>query len=116
MTDESELIEDDNLKYFNDSKDHINELIEYYNSFSEMINNLVSLNENNIANNTNRVMKVLTIIATIFIPLTFIAGIYGMNFTNMPELQWENGYYFALIFMFVVGLGIIGLMKWKKWF
>jgi magnesium transporter len=116
MTDESELIEDDNLKYFNDSKDHINELIEYYNSFSEMINNLVSLNENNMANNTNRVMKVLTIIATIFIPLTFIAGIYGMNFTNMPELQWENGYYFALILMFVVGLGIVALMKWKKWF
>lgn len=116
MTDESELIEDDNLKYFNDNRDHINELIEYYNSFSEMINNLVSLNENNIANNTNRVMKVLTIIATIFIPLTFMAGIYGMNFTNMPELQWEYGYYLALSLMLVVGLGIVGLMKWKKWF
>ncbi len=116
MTDESELIEEDNLKYFNDSKDHINEFIEYYNSFSEMINNLISLNENNLANNTNRVMKVLTIIATVFIPLTFIAGIYGMNFSNMPELQWQHGYYFALIFMFVIGVAIVGLMKWKKWF
>lgn len=116
MTDESELIEDENLKYFNDSKDHINELIEYYNSFAEMINNLVSLNENNIANNTNRVMKVLTIIATVFIPLTFIAGIYGMNFSNMPELNWQYGYYYALFFMFVIGLAIVGLMKWKKWF
>ena len=116
MTDESELIEDENLKYFNDSKDHINELIEYYNSFAEMINNLVSLNENNIANNTNRVMKVLTIIATVFIPLTFIAGIYGMNFSNMPELNWQYGYYYALFFMFVIGIVIVGLMKWKKWF
>lgn len=116
MSDGSELIEDDNLKYFNDSKDHINEFIEYYNSFSEMITNLVSLNENILANNTNRVMKVLTIIATVFIPLTFIAGIYGMNFTNMPELEWQHGYYSALILMFVIGIGIVGLMKWKKWF
>lgn len=116
LKDESELIIITNVKYFNDCKDHVSELIEFYNSFTEMVNNLISLNENNLAHNTNRVMKVLTIIATIFIPLTFIAGIYGMNFVNMPELQWENGYYFALTIMLFIGLFIFGILKWKKWF
>lgn len=116
LSDESELIDEDNYKFYNDCKDHINELIEYYNSFGEMINNLVTLNENNLNNNTNRIMKVLTIIATIFIPLTFIAGIYGMNFEYMPELSWKYGYFAAILSMFLIGLLILIFMKKKKWF
>jgi magnesium transporter len=115
LTDDSDLIEEDNFKYFNDCKDHINELIEYYNSFGEMINNLVTLNENNLNNNTNKVMKLLTIIATIFIPLTFIAGIYGMNFQFMPELEWRYGYFIALSLMVLTGVVILLIMKRKKW-
>jgi magnesium transporter len=63
----------------------------------------------------NEVMKVLTIIATIFIPLTFIAGIYGMNFTNMPELQYKYGYYVVWIVMLVVLIGMLIYFKRKKW-
>lgn len=116
LSDESELIDDDNYKFYNDCKDHINELIEYYNSFGEMINTLVTLNENNLNNNTNRIMKVLTIIATIFIPLTFIAGIYGMNFEYIPELSWKYGYFAAIFSMILIGLFILIYMKKKKWF
>lgn len=115
LSNELEFINKDNIKYFNDCKDHVNELIEYYYSFEAAINNLISFNESNLANNTNKIMKVLTIIATIFIPLTFIAGIYGMNFKYIPELEWEYGYYYSLSIMLLVGLIIIGFMKWKKW-
>ena len=63
----------------------------------------------------NEVMKVLTIIATIFIPLTFIAGVYGMNFSNMPELQYKYGYYIVWGVMLVVGLLLAYFFKKKKW-
>lgn len=115
LADESELIEEDNFRYFNDCKDHINELTEFYNSFGEIINNLIILNENNLNSSTNKIMKLLTIISTIFIPLTFIAGLYGMNFNNMPELNWEYGYFFALSLMAGIGLIIVSIMKHKKW-
>lgn len=115
ITDDNDLIEEDNFKYFNDCKDHVNELIEYYHSFNEMINNLITLNESNLNNQTNRIMKVLTIIATIFIPLTFIAGLYGMNFEYMPELKWKYGYFIALGTMILLGIIILIFMKKKKW-
>ena len=112
---ESAEIYETNEKYLNDLKDHINDLIEHYNSFSEITKSLIVLNDNNINTNTNKVMKRLTITATIFIPLTFIAGIYGMNFKYMPELDWQYGYPFMLGLMFVVGAGLLLLMKFKKW-
>jgi magnesium transporter len=115
LADESELIEEDNFRYFNDCKDHINELTEFYNSFGEIINNLIILNENNLNSSTNKIMKLLTIISTIFIPLTFIAGLYGMNFSHMPELEWKYGYFFALSLMALIGFIIVGIMKHKKW-
>ena len=116
LNEKYELIDKKNYSFFNDCKDHVNELIEYYNSFTDMLQSLVNLNENNIVNNTNKVMKILTIIATIFIPLTFVAGIYGMNFKNMPELEWEYGYQFAIGLMIFIGLVILGFMKKKNWF
>lgn len=116
LSTDSELIYDDNFKYFNDCKDHTNELIEYYHTFEELIHSLIAFNESNLNSNTNRIMKVLTIIATIFIPLTFIAGVYGMNFEFMPELKWRFGYYYSLGLMLFVGLIILGTMKAKKWF
>ncbi|MBU1099432.1 MAG: magnesium/cobalt transporter CorA [Bacteroidetes bacterium] len=113
---ETELIHNTHQKYLNDLKDHVEELVEHNNSFNEYAKNLILLNDNNLNTNTNRVMKVLTIIATIFIPLTFIAGIYGMNFKYMPELEAEFGYPLILGVMAFVGFGLVGLMKWKKWF
>jgi magnesium transporter len=63
----------------------------------------------------NNVMKVLTIIATIFIPLTFIAGVYGMNFKYMPELEWDWGYFAVLALMFLVAVGMLIFFRRKKW-
>ena len=60
-------------------------------------------------------MKILTVISTIFIPLTFIVGVYGMNFDNMPELHWENGYYYTWVLMVLVAVGMIVYLKRKKW-
>ena len=68
-----------------------------------------------ISNKMNEVMKVLTIIATIFIPLTFIAGVYGMNFENMPELKWPWGYPVVWIIMLVLGIIMVIYFKRKKW-
>ena len=115
LSDEPEMMEEDNNSFFNDCKDHINELIEYYHWFMELTNNLISLNENNLNNNTNRIMKLLTIIATIFIPLTFIAGLYGMNFEYMPELKWRYGYFVAIGVMLAIGIIILFIMRKKKW-
>jgi magnesium transporter len=69
-----------------------------------------------ISNKMNEVMKFLTIFAAIFIPLTFIAGIYGMNFEYMPELKWPHGYFMALGIMTSLGLGMIIYFKKRKWF
>jgi magnesium transporter len=81
-----------------------------------MINNLIVFNENNLNNNTNRIMKVLTIIATIFIPLTFIAGVYGMNFEYIPELKWKYGYFVTIFIMIIITVVILAFMKKKKWY
>ncbi len=83
--------------------------------YREMIWSLMDMYMTTISNKMNEVMKVLTIIATIFIPLTFIAGIYGMNFTNMPELQYKYGYYIVWIVMVVVLIGMLVYFKRKKW-
>lgn len=68
------------------------------------------------SNRMNEIMKVLTIVSVIFIPLTFIVGVYGMNFENMPELKTANGYYYTIVVMFFIVLVMLGYFKWKKWF
>lgn len=112
---ESDLFEEETFVFFNDLLDHTKQIMEIYNSFSDTISSLVDLNNSNLSNNMNAVMKMLTLIATIFIPLTFIAGIYGMNFSNMPELQWEYGYFVTIAVMIFIGLTMYFYMKWKKW-
>jgi len=77
---------------------------------------MVDIYLSTISNKMNEVMKVLTIIATIFIPLTFIAGVYGMNFYNMPELHWHYGYFIVLFVMFIVFVWMFIYFKRKKWF
>ena len=63
----------------------------------------------------NRIMMILTIVSSIFIPLTFIAGLYGMNFEYMPELQMKYGYFFAIGFMTIIGLSMLAWFKYKGW-
>ena len=76
---------------------------------------LMEMYMSNMSNKMNEVMKVLTIMASIFIPLTFIAGIYGMNFDHMPELHTKNGYYYVWAVMIALFIGMMFYFKKKKW-
>ena len=64
----------------------------------------------------NEIMKTLTIVSAIFIPLTFIVGVYGMNFDNMPELRYQNGYFYILLLMLAIGIAMVVYFKKRRWF
>lgn len=115
LREEPELIEEVNTKYFRDVLDHIHYTAETLSGFEESINGLMDLYNAIINNRLNNIMKTLTIISSIFIPLSFIAGIYGMNFEYMPELHWKYGYYTVLGVMCMVGIGMMIFMIRKKW-
>jgi len=112
---ESSLISDATSPYLRDVYDHTIQVIDTVESFRDMVSGMLDIYLSSISNRMNAVMKVLTIIATIFIPLTFIAGIYGMNFKFMPELEWKWGYFIVLIIMAVVAAVMLIYFKRKKW-
>ncbi|MGB3607070.1 MAG: magnesium/cobalt transporter CorA [Psychroserpens sp.] len=112
---ESSLIEQKTHSYLRDLYDHIIQVNESVDLYREMIWSLMDMYMTIISNKMNEIMKVLTIIATIFIPLTFIAGIYGMNFQNMPELSTENGYFVLLGIMFLLFLLMLLYFRRKGW-
>jgi magnesium transporter len=112
---ESELIQSSTEAYLRDVYDHTIQVIDTVESFRDMIASMLDLYLSSISNRMNEVMKVLTIIATIFIPLTFVAGIYGMNFENMPELKWKLGYLGVWVIMIIITAGMIYYFKKKKW-
>ncbi len=112
---ESTAIASDNRKYFEDVLDHVNHINQDIEVQRDMLNGYVDVYNANVNNRMNNVMKTLTIIATIFIPLTFMAGIYGMNFENMPELKWQYGYPALLSVMFVSGVIMFIYMKRRDW-
>ncbi len=113
---ESNLIRKQNRGFYTDVLDHLKHLLQNLEGYRETTTSLMELNISNNANRGNEVMKTLTIIATIFIPLTFLAGIYGMNFQYMPELSLKWGYPVLLGVMLAAGLGMFFYMKRKKWF
>jgi magnesium transporter len=112
---ESSLIKESTVPYLRDVYDHVIHVIDSIDIYREMISSMLDMYLSSVSNRLNSVMKVLTIIATIFMPLTFIVGVYGMNFKYMPELEWHYGYPLVWIVM----VGIAGLMlyyfKRKKW-
>ncbi|KPJ69508.1 magnesium transporter [candidate division WOR-1 bacterium DG_54_3] len=112
---ESALIQNTTEAYLRDVYDHTIQVVDSIESYREMASGLLDIYLSSISNRMNEVMKVLTIIATIFIPLTFIAGIYGMNFKYMPELGWPWGYPLVLGVMILIGLVMIAYFKRKKW-
>lgn len=116
ISDEPDQISESNYKYLNDIKDHVQYNFELVESFKEDQRSLVELNQSNQSNSMTQVMKTLTIITSIFIPLTFIVGLYGMNFHYMPELTWRWGYFGVLGFMVIVTALMIWYMKRKRWF
>ncbi len=81
----------------------------------EMLRDLMEMHKANINQSMNQVMKTLTVITAVFIPLTFVAGVYGMNFVTMPEIPWKYGYVYALVLMAMIALGMILYMKRRKW-
>ena len=112
---ESELIKDDTIVYIRDIYDHTIQVIDSMDSLHEVLSGLHDVYLSSMSNKMNEIMKVLTIFAAIFIPLTFLAGIYGMNFEYMPELRWRWGYYIILVCMLALGTGMILYFKKKKW-
>jgi magnesium transporter len=113
---ENPLVKKKTNPFINDVYEHVIEIIENLEIQRESISALVELFMSNLSLKQNEVMKTLTIIATIFIPLTFIAGVYGMNFEFMPELGWKYGYLLIWIFFLGSTLAMVYYFKRKKWF
>lgn len=101
--------------FIRDLYDHTIQVIETIEVLRESASGLLNLYMNSVSNKMNEIMKVLTIMASIFIPLTFIAGVYGMNFDNMPELHYKYGYHIIWAVMVLVFLGLLIYFKRKKW-
>ncbi len=111
----SPLIKETTDIYLRDVYDHTIQVIDTIETFRDMTSGMLDIYLSSVSNRMNEVMKVLTIIATIFIPLTFIAGIYGMNFKYMPELEWHWGYFAALLIMVIIGVVMLINFRKKKW-
>ena len=112
---ESSLIHESTGAYLRDVYDHTIQIIDTVESFRDMISGMLDIYLSSISNKMNEVMKVLTIFASIFIPLTFVAGVYGMNFSFMPELKWQWGYFGILGVMALVGISLVVYFKRRKW-
>jgi magnesium transporter len=111
----SNLIKYDTVAYFRDVYDRVFEAMDLIENTRDMVSGLVDIYLSSMSNRTNEVMKVLTVVATIFIPLTFIVGLYGMNFKYMPELDSPWGYPAILVFMLTVAIGMLIYFHKKKW-
>lgn len=113
---ESSLISSKTDKYLTDLNDHIAHIIDISESFREELIDLTERHLSAINLRSNDIMKMLTIVAAIFMPLTFLAGIYGMNFKVMPELDWPLSYPILISIMVVIAIGLLALFKKKRWF
>ncbi len=114
------LVTSDTRIYLRDAYDHVIQIIDLVEAYREFASDLTDLYLSSISYRMNEIMKVLTIISTIFIPLSFVAGVYGMNFNtrwplNMPELNWPFGYFFALGLMLAVALTLLGYFRRRDW-
>lgn len=112
---ESSLVREETVIYLRDVYDHTVQIIDTVETFRDILSGLLDIYLSTISNRTNEVMKVLTIIATLFMPLTFIAGLYGMNFRYMPELNWHWGYPAVLFLMLVIAGGMLKFFRGKNW-
>lgn len=113
--DESGLVRSEVRPFLRDLYDHTIQVIDQVETLRDLLSGLMDLYLSSVSNRMNEVMKVLTIIATMFIPLTFLAGLYGMNFKVMPELEWKWGYPLVLIVMLVSVVGMLYYFRRKKW-
>ncbi|MGA9187939.1 MAG: magnesium/cobalt transporter CorA [Methanosarcina sp.] len=112
---ESDLIKETTRIYLRDIYDHTIQVIDSVEDFRDILSSMVDIYLSSISYRMNDVMKVLTVIATIFIPLTFIAGVYGMNFEYMPELKWRWGYPVIMLAMSLIGVSMFAYFKKRRW-
>ncbi|MGD0275149.1 MAG: magnesium/cobalt transporter CorA [Syntrophales bacterium] len=112
---ESDIIAESTVIYFKDVYDHTIQIIDTIESLRDVLSGMLDIYLSSVSNRMNEVMKTLTIIATIFMPLTFIVGVYGMNFKNMPELELSWGYYSVLALMFFISIAMLLFFRRKKW-
>ncbi|MFH1327569.1 MAG: magnesium/cobalt transporter CorA, partial [Candidatus Bathyarchaeota archaeon] len=113
--DDTPLIKESTRIYISDIYDHITQAVDTIETFRDMISGMLDIYLSSMSNKTNEIMRVLAIMASVFIPLTFIASIYGMNFQYMPELGWVVGYPMALLIMTAVGTLLFVYFRRKKW-
>ncbi len=112
---ESPLMRDTTRIYMRDVYDHTIQIIETVETFRDMVSGMIDIYLSGVSNRMNAIMKVLTIIATIFMPLTFLAGVYGMNFKHMPELDWQWGYPALWGVMIAIGITMLIYFRRRKW-
>ena len=112
---DSDLIHESTHLYLTDVSDHVIHIIESIESYRDVLSGLVEIYISNVSNRMNEVMKVLTVFASIFIPLTFLAGVYGMNFEYMPELKWKWAYPTLWALFIVITIGSLLYFKRKRW-
>ncbi len=105
-----------NLIYFRDVYDHLFQIYQTVEGFTELLNGILQVYFSHASTKINEVMKTMTVLATLALPPLVIASIYGMNFKEMPELNWNYGYYFSLALMTVSSAVTVIFMKFKKWF
>ena len=115
MREESPLIQPGTMPFLRDLADHITQVVETLDADRELIPGLLDVYLSTTNNRMNSVMKTLTIVSAIFIPLTFIAGIYGMNFDNMPELRTRTGYFWTLAAMLTLDVSEIIYFRRRGW-
>jgi magnesium transporter len=102
--------------YLRDLNDHVIQIVDISETYRDVLNGLQDLYLSEVSNRMNQVMKVLTVVTTIFVPLSFLTGLYGMNFVDIPELQNPNGYFYLLGAMVLIFLALVVYFKRKKWF
>jgi magnesium transporter len=112
---DSPLIQQATRVFLRDVYDHAVQIIDTVEGLRDVVSGVLDLYLSNLSHRTNEVMKVLTIMATIFIPLTFMAGLYGMNFENMPELHWPWAYPVLLAAMVLTAMGMVVVFRRKGW-
>lgn len=115
IREDNPLISKDVVPYYRDLYDHVMQAVDTIDSYRELLASLADVHLSTISNRMNAVMKTLTIFSAIFMPLTFIVGVYGMNFENMPELKNPNGYYYTWGVMVIVTIGMLIYFRKKRW-
>jgi magnesium transporter len=109
------LIRPETKVFLRDCYDHSVQLMDVVESYRDVLSGLTEIHIASIGLRTNEIMRVLTVVSSIFIPLTFVAGVYGMNFAHMPELSERYGYAVCLLFMFLIAIGQLIYFKKRRW-